>query len=186
MKGATILMDLFAAFDMVWQDGLLYKLHSLNLPSITIRWIHNFLLSRTSQIKIDEDYSDPISIERGAPHGADLSPILYSMYVNDTPTSTQSNTRLGLYANKTAYWTTAKTTDSCIKNLQTIDKKNHCMVQDLKTDLKRGKDTIHNFLSVRHRNHQKQTQKNQNKKNQQSNPETLQLTLDSTSIKDHI
>jgi len=117
-KSAAVFMDLTSAFDTVWHDGLLYKLYLLNLPTSTIRWISQFLTNRTTKIRSGEEFSENISIRRGVPQGAALSPILYSLYVNDTPISPNTNTSLGLFADDTAYWTAARTTNSVIKNLQ--------------------------------------------------------------------
>lgn len=68
MKAAAIFMDLTAAFDTVWHDGLLYKLYALNLPSTTIRWAHNFLQQWTTRIKFGKEYSN-IHIGKGVPQG---------------------------------------------------------------------------------------------------------------------
>jgi len=47
-----------------------------------------------------------------------LSPILYSIYVNDTPLPANNRIKLGLFADDTAYWTSAKTVRRASSNLQ--------------------------------------------------------------------
>jgi len=64
LKAAVIFMDLSSAFDTVWQDGLIYKLYAMNLPTTTIRCLIKFLKERTTKVKIGEDLSDNITIRR--------------------------------------------------------------------------------------------------------------------------
>lgn len=80
-------MDLTSAFDNVWHSGLMYKLYSMNLPTTLIRWVTNFLTNRTTKIKFGDEYSEYIIMKRSVSQGAALSPILYSVYVNDTRVS---------------------------------------------------------------------------------------------------
>lgn len=115
-KNSTIFMDLSTAFDTVWYDGLIYN--SMNLPSTIIRW-----MDRTTKIKIGERFWEDINIKRGVPQGDALSQILYFIYVNNTPIAAQNHTKVGLFANDTAYWTNTKTTRSNIQNLQETEKK---------------------------------------------------------------
>lgn len=60
-RAAAVFMDLTSAFDTV-----LYKLYPLNLPTIIMRWINNFLTDRTTRIKFGSELSDDIHINRGA------------------------------------------------------------------------------------------------------------------------
>lgn len=85
-----------------------------------MRWIINFLTNRTTKFKFGEDLSNDINIKRGVPQGAALCQILYSVYVNGTPTAQQTQTKLGLFVDDTVYWTSATTSKSNIKNLRKI------------------------------------------------------------------
>ena len=48
-----------------------------------IVWIRDFLKERKYRVKIDSHMSDPRPIERGMSQGAVLSPLLFSVYIND-------------------------------------------------------------------------------------------------------
>ena len=117
-RGGALFMDLSSAFDMVWHDGLLVKLSKLRLPSSYTRWIVNFLTNRTTQIKIEENTSHHIEIQRGVPQGAALSPLLYLLFVNDTPPPLNPQTELGLFADDTAYWTKGNSTRMVLHRLE--------------------------------------------------------------------
>lgn len=75
----------------------------MNLPTTTMRWIINFLTNRTTHIKVGNEFSEDIKIRRGVPQGATTRPILYYIYVNDTPVSDNNLTQLGLFADDMAY-----------------------------------------------------------------------------------
>lgn len=93
-KAAAIFMDLTSALDTVCHNGFIYELYSMNLPIILIRWIINFLTNRSTKIKFGSEFSEGIIIKRGVPQSAALSPILHSVYVNDTPASENNLTQL--------------------------------------------------------------------------------------------
>lgn len=96
-KAEAICMDLTSPFDTVRHDGLIYKLYSMDLPTITIRWIIQFLTNKTTKIKAVGELSENITIQRGVPQGVALSPILYSIYVNHTPISSTNQIQRGLH-----------------------------------------------------------------------------------------
>lgn len=84
---AAIFIDMEKAFDRVWHEGLIYKLRTqTDLPTNIIKLIKSFLLNRSFQIRVTNSLSTPRHIEAGVPQGSCLSPILYSLYINDLPT----------------------------------------------------------------------------------------------------
>lgn len=75
-QSAVILFDIKAAFDSVWHDGLIYKLHNLRLPQYLIRYIIAFLSRRTASIELENRLSHPFQLKSGTPQGSHLSPLL--------------------------------------------------------------------------------------------------------------
>ncbi|GFW74185.1 RNA-directed DNA polymerase from mobile element jockey [Trichonephila clavipes] len=84
---AGIFLDVERAFDRVWHNGLIFKLIQVNLPPYLIKIIYEYLSNRTFQVKINSIHSRIGSIQAGTPQGSMLSPLLYSLYTYDFPTS---------------------------------------------------------------------------------------------------
>ncbi|GFT93850.1 RNA-directed DNA polymerase from mobile element jockey [Trichonephila clavipes] len=82
-----IFLDVEKAFDRVWHNGLIFKLIQINLPPYLIKIIYEYLNNRTFQVKINSIHSRIGSIQAGTPQGSILSPLLYSLYTYDFPTS---------------------------------------------------------------------------------------------------
>jgi hypothetical protein len=69
----------------VWHRGIIYKLIKLKTPSYIVFWIKNFLENRMFKVKINDTFSQEYLINARVPQGADLSPILFSIFINDIP-----------------------------------------------------------------------------------------------------
>ena len=87
----AIFFDIAAAFDKVWHKGLLYKLIKLKIPNYITAWVNNFLDSRFFCVRVNNSKSTVFNIETGVPQGAALSPILFSLYINDIPIMNKKN-----------------------------------------------------------------------------------------------
>lgn len=80
---AAIFLDINKAFDSVWHEGLLYKLHSLNCPDYLLTVIRDFLNNRQISVKVNNEVSKNFSLEKGLPQGSPLSPILFNILCHD-------------------------------------------------------------------------------------------------------
>lgn len=98
----AIFVDLEKAFDMVWHDGLLCKLDRLGVNGNMFNWIQKFLFRRTFQVMIGSSLSEEFILENGTPQGSVISPILFSIMVNDIPFDTTISK--SLYADDVALW----------------------------------------------------------------------------------
>jgi hypothetical protein len=68
-------LDVSQAFDKVWQEGLLCKLHSL-FPDNMYGILQSYLTNRYFRTKHREAYSYPRPILAGVPQGSVLGPLL--------------------------------------------------------------------------------------------------------------
>ena len=80
-----LFFDISKAFDRVWHDGLIYKLYSLGVPIYLIKWIISFLSLRQFCVVVNGCFSDMFIIRAGVPQGSVISPLLFSVYINDIP-----------------------------------------------------------------------------------------------------
>lgn len=102
-KKTTImaLLDIEKAFDSVWHDGLIYKLHFLNFPLYIVKTISSYLQDRKFQVFIFGTFSNPQNIPAGVPQGSVLGPVLYNIYTSDLPSPPPHCSR-AVYADDTA------------------------------------------------------------------------------------
>jgi hypothetical protein len=82
-KNCVIFFDISKAFDKIWQNGSLFKMKKLKFKDVIIKWLYSFFKGRTFTIKINNSYSRYRRIETEVPQGGVLSPILFSIFIND-------------------------------------------------------------------------------------------------------
>jgi len=95
------LLDVEKAFDNVWHDGLVYKLHQYNFPIFLVKIIQNYLSDRSFQVSLYDSKSDAINIPAGVPQGSVLGPILFNIFTADMP-PLPGGGKLSLFADDTA------------------------------------------------------------------------------------
>lgn len=78
-----ILLDFSNAFNSVDFDILLGILRTLNISPPVIDWFHSYLHGRQQRIRTDEACSDWVVLNAGVPQGGVLSPLLFSIFINE-------------------------------------------------------------------------------------------------------
>jgi hypothetical protein len=110
-----VFLDISAAFDRVWHDGLLLKLKHV-LPDSYFRIVRSFLDERHFKVKQGQDFSILSDIKAGVPQGAILSPTLYNIYTADIPTTAE--TLIATYADDTTIMGQANTPEEATTHVQ--------------------------------------------------------------------
>ena len=84
-KTATLpaFINIEKAFDSVWRDGLLVKLHEKGLTGTLWNWIADFLQNRSATYILKNKPGDYFRTELGLPQGSGLSPLLFSISLSD-------------------------------------------------------------------------------------------------------
>jgi hypothetical protein len=103
----AVFLDVAKAFDTVWIDGLLYKLTLLNFPSYIVHTIASYLRGRTFEASFQTATLSRRGMWDGVAQGVLISPVLFSLYVNDMPSPTH-HVELALYADDTAIIATSR------------------------------------------------------------------------------
>jgi hypothetical protein len=85
LKTGTIFIDVTAAYDTVWRDGLMLKLMRVVSCSKISRLINNMLPIRYFQVFLGDTSSRWRRLKNGLPQGSVLAPILFNLHMSDIP-----------------------------------------------------------------------------------------------------
>jgi hypothetical protein len=103
----AVFLDVAKAFDTVSIDSLLCKLTVLNFPSYIVHTTSSYLRARTFEASFQTATSSHQGMRAGVAHGGLISPVLFSLYVNDMPSSSH-HVELALHADDTAIIATSR------------------------------------------------------------------------------
>ncbi|GFS52565.1 probable RNA-directed DNA polymerase from transposon BS [Trichonephila clavipes] len=141
----ALFVDFEAAFDKVWRLKCIQKLQTLGVCNKKLMWIRNFISQRFSAVRFGNAISSFKQSETGLPQGTVISPILFSIFINDLPDLLASDglTNTALFADDLAIWCSTPKRDQsklntilnltlerlhlwCIENNMTVNLKTTC------------------------------------------------------------
>ena len=76
-----IFLNFLKAFDVVNHPIILIKLQMLRVGGQILLWICDFLIDRTTCVRVAGQTSDPKAVASGVPQSSMLSPVLFPIYV---------------------------------------------------------------------------------------------------------
>ena len=113
----AVFVDFQTAFDMLWRNGLLYKLKKLDIQGNVLEYIQHFLSNRSIQVRIGGEFSRTYSVQNGTPQGSVLSPLLFLLMINDLPDKL-TKIETSIFADDTCLFKSGQNLDTVTRNVQ--------------------------------------------------------------------
>lgn len=82
-KTYAFFVDFSCAFDTIPRNSLFYKISKMGLSTKIIQILQQLYNETTSQVWDGESLSDSFAVDQGVKQGCLLSPVLFSLYMND-------------------------------------------------------------------------------------------------------
>jgi hypothetical protein len=120
----AVLLDVDKAFGTVWIEGHLYKLTILNFPSYIVHLISSYLRGRMFEASFLAVALSRRGMRAGLAQSGLISPVLFSLYVNDMPTHSR-NVNLAIYVGDTAVIVTSRKPTLFVRYLESYLSKLH-------------------------------------------------------------
>ena len=117
-KALAVFIDIEKAYDMLWREGLLFKLSKIGIDGQMFNWIKHFLYDSTFQVKIGDFVSDIFTLQFGTPQGSVISPFLFLIMINDFHLKIK-NMHYALYADDIVIWKMGRNIAHLQKYMQT-------------------------------------------------------------------
>ena len=137
-----LFLDVSAAFDKVWHNGLLAKLSQIGVEGSFYDTLSSYLSDRRQVVVVEGEKSDILPVKAGVPQGSRLGPLLFIIYMNDIIDDIESD--ILIFADDTSLFATgsdpAETVAQLNRDLLKIS--NWSEIWKVKFNAKKSKDII--------------------------------------------
>ena len=88
------------AFDKVWHNGPIFKLHAAGIDGKVLSSLRDYLSNRTQKVVLPGGSSKSLPVRAGVPQGSVLGPLMFLVYINDIVDNLESV--INLFADDTS------------------------------------------------------------------------------------
>ena len=113
---AALFVDIEKAYDSVWREGMMYKLHGLGIRGRIWDWIKSFLSDRRAIINMCGEKGQEFNTSIGVPQGSVISPLLFSPFIVNCYENVKSEKVK--FADDGTIWRTGKVWMDLVKELE--------------------------------------------------------------------
>ena len=107
----TLILDFQKAFDTVPHQRLIQKLDHYGIRGNILEWIKCWLISRTQNVVVEGESSNPAYVKSGVPQGTVLGPLMFLIYINDIADQIHKGTTIRLFADDCLLYRVIQSTD---------------------------------------------------------------------------
>lgn len=92
------------AYDLLWEEGLLIKMKRLGISGKMFRWVKEFLYGRSIEVRVGKTFSESFLVDNGTPQGSVISPLLFSIMIDDVYNNIGQGIGKSLFVDDGAMW----------------------------------------------------------------------------------
>jgi len=117
----VVYIDFNEAFDSIVFSKFLYKLQNCAISGNLLAGLSSFAHARSQCVVLENCFSAESDVLSGVPHGSDLGPILFLIFINDVISICSGNTTVKLFADDLELFSVYSASDNSSNLRQSIN-----------------------------------------------------------------